>query len=125
MAKNSSTCVVLVLKEYRYYEIGNGESEKPYYSQYAVPSKQFWEEFGEISWKRRFSSDHPFTAVVYDPDSPEIYEGEVELANRNGEIVVLNFEAWSNTYNIFVLIYKKPKISFPKKKVSLLNMDGN
>lgn len=115
---HSSKCVLLVLREAQYHVVGENESEKPYCLRYVVPSKHFKEEFGDIPWHREFNPEHPFTAVVYDPHSPDIHEGSVELENQNCEKVVMNFQAWCNTYNIFVLIYKKPRRSLRKWRVA-------
>ena len=113
---HSSKCVLLILKDCDYH-VCNGNSEKPYRLIYAVPSKKFLEAFGEIPWKTEYDSKHPFTAIVYDPPSSEIYEGEVELENIYGETVKMHFEAWYNSYNIFVLIREKSKTIIPKKRV--------
>ncbi len=118
---HSSTCVLLVLKEAQYYVVGEDEDEreKPYRLLYVVPSNRFETEFGEVCWRKGFDSTHDFTAVVYDPDGPEIFEGRTTVKNGNGERVSMDFQAWSNTYSIFVLIYKKPRTGFFKKRVIL------
>ena len=114
---HSSKCILLILKECKHYNIGNCSSGKPYRLLYTVPSKQFLKEFGEIAWIKEYESDHPYTAVVYDPECPDVYEGEVELKNRRRENVKMNFEAWYNQYNIFILIWEKRRRILPKKQV--------
>ena len=46
-------------------------------------------------------------------------EGEFEIENKNGEEVKVKYEAWSNSYNIFVLIWKKRRLILPRKRILL------
>lgn len=114
---NTSKCILLILRECNYYQVCKGNSEKPYRLIYTVPSKNFLKEFGEINWVREYDSKHQFTAIVHDSQNVEIYEGEVELENKYNETVKMNFEAWSNSYNIFILIWKKQRLIIPPKRV--------
>lgn len=118
VSTNTSVCTLLVMKEGNYNEMIDGMSNKPFLLQYIVPSPPFKEEFGTIKWKRKFSPEHEFVVVAKGLND-NIVKGETILENKNGEKVKLIFEAWSNKYNVFVLIYKKPKISLLKKQVIL------
>ncbi len=93
--------------------------EQAYELLYPVASKKFMVEFGGMPLPDKYYSDHPFTQLVNKPlvVTSDVCEGEIALKNRNGEKVDANFEAWTNSYNLFVLIWRKPKIRLPRKRV--------
>jgi len=116
---NSNSCFLLVMRQCNYTVMHDGSMQLPYQLLYPVASAKFIDEFGGMALPEKFYSDHPFIQPLDDPtvDSSEVYEGEVSLKNRNGEKVDTRFEAWTNTYNLFVLIWKKPKFQLRKKRV--------
>jgi hypothetical protein len=119
VATNSNPCVLLVMRQCQYAELYNGNMEQAYELLYPVASKKFMEEFGGMPLPDKYYSDHPFTHLVNKPliVTSDVYEGEIALKNRNGEKVAANFEAWTNSYNLFVLIWKKPKVRLRKKRI--------
>ena len=93
--------------------------QRPYKFLYAVPSKSFFVEFGEMKLKEKFYHDDPIFDQINAPvdDLQGFVKGEIRLQNINGKPVETTFEAWSNTYNLFVLVCKKERPLFSKRKV--------
>lgn len=117
---NKIECTLLILKKAKYAVLINGNMELPYRLLYSVSSPAFLQEFGELEWwPKHFPDSHPFTAVVNDPDANEIEEGEFKIKNRNSETVDIRYEAWTNSYNVFVLIWKKRRLIIPRKHIIL------
>ena len=116
---NKIECTLLILKKAKYAVLINGNMELPYLLLYSVPSPTFLQEFGDLKWPKHFPDNHPFTAVVNDPDANEIEEGEFKIKNRNDEMVDISYETWTNTYNVFVLIWKKRQLIMPRKHIIL------
>ena len=119
VATNNKSCALLVFRRCGYAEFYNGRMEQPYELLYPVTSKKFLKEFGGMTLPDKYYSDHPFTQLMNGPsiDIKDVYEGEIALKNRNGEKVNVNFEAWTNSYNLFVLIWKKPRITLRRRRV--------
>ncbi len=116
--KHGHSCILLILSECNYQIVCEDGSEKPYRLIYVIPSKKFTKEFGEINWLREYNSSHPFTKVIHDPKADKIVEGEVELVTQDGKRVITDYEAWTNSYNVFVLIKKKQKTFYFEKEVA-------
>jgi hypothetical protein len=51
--------------------------------------------------------------------SSYVHSGDIQLKNINGEKVEGQFEAWSNYYNLFVLMWKKPKMKLLRKRTRI------
>lgn len=120
---HSKSCALLVLRQCNYAELVNGGMDRPYELLYPIVSGRFAEEFAGMAFRDKYYSDHPFIQLVNCPDCSmvDIYEGEILLKNKNREKVEATFEAWSNSYNLFVLIKKKSILRFRKKRVVLAN----
>lgn len=116
---NSKSCVLLIMRQCNYAVMHDGNMELPYRLLYPVASEKFIDEFGGMSLPDLYYSDHPFIQTLDDPnvDSSEVYDGEISLKNRNDEKIATRFEAWTNSYNLFILIWKKPKFQMRKKRV--------
>lgn len=119
VATNREPCLLLILKRCQYTELINGKMVCPYELLYTVASKKFIEEFGGMSLHDKFYSDHPFTNFLNDPLVPVSYvhPGEIALKNINCDKVECQFEAWSNSYNLFVLLWKKPTRRLRRKRI--------
>lgn len=119
VSTNSTCCALLVMRKSDLAEIRSNSMEYPYNLFYPITSKSFRNEFGGVEIPDRYYSNHPFIAPMNNPlySSSDVYEGEVYLLNRNGERVDLKFEGWSNSYNLFVLVWKKDFSLIRKKKV--------
>jgi hypothetical protein len=116
-ATNSAECAMLVLRRSSYAICVNGVLEQCYELMYSVQSQPFQAEFGVFNWDRHYPKDHPFTAVLNDPLSTPITAGDFEILNIVGNRVALYYEAWTNSYNIFVLIWKKQRSITPKSRI--------
>lgn len=118
VATSHTSCTLLILRKCKYAELYNGNMEQPHELLYPVASKKFMEEFGGLSLPDKFYSDHPFTQPI-NPfiNGSSILEGEIALKNINAEKVVVKFETWSNSYNLFVLMWKKPRIKLRKAHI--------
>lgn len=114
---NHSECTLLVLKRAKYSMFIDGKVTAPHRLLYSVSSVPFCEEFGEIQWDKYYAEDHPFLSIINDPFSDDIEEGEFRLLNRRNEKVEMKYEAWTNSYNVFVLIWKKRRIILPKARI--------
>ena len=120
IATHNRSCVLFVFRQCRYTEFYKGSMEQAYQLLYTVPSKSFFAEFGEMNLPDKFYHDDPIFNAIDEPVDKlsDVFEGELELRDMNGSPVDTKFEAWSNTYNLFVLISKKKRVMFSKKRVA-------
>nr|CBX28279.1 hypothetical protein N47_G36030 [uncultured Desulfobacterium sp.] len=119
VATHSKSCALFVMQQCKYSELYKGNMEQPYELLYPVASKKFINEFNGTCIDNKYYSDHPFTQIMNKPivGVADIYDGEILLKNKNGERVDANFEAWTNSYNLFVLIWKKSRFYLYRKRI--------
>lgn len=100
-ASNPRACVVIVTSKPVFAE-GIGFRAR---RQQVIPSQSFAEQFGQLRWPRVFTPDDSIGALL--PVGP--CEGsdkiKISLQDDNGDEFECIAESFSNTYNVFVLIY--------------------
>jgi Zn-dependent peptidase ImmA (M78 family) len=101
VSKNSRACVVLILDPPE-FEDGYGFQAS---LRRVVASEKFIELFGTINWPNKFTPDDEIGAMI--PIAKRRMSGprEVGIKNRNGELCECIGEAFTQSYQVFILIH--------------------
>ncbi len=101
VAKNPRDCIVLVLNPPELIE-GDGFQAG---LRRAVSSPSFQEKFGDLDWPDYFTPDDEIGAMVPVGGHRMSWPREISLVDRNGTRHKCLAEAFTNTYQVFILIH--------------------
>jgi hypothetical protein len=115
VSKNNRACAVLILDPPQLTE-GYG-----FYVclRRVITSDSFIEQFGEISWPEKFTPDDEIGMMVPFGGRRMSKPREIGIINQNGDLCDCIAEAFTNTYQVFILICSYKTIT---RKIILPNL---
>ena len=100
-ARNTRSCVVLVTGR---PILRHGDGFRARFCQ-AIPSPSFVAQFGKLAWPHVFTPDDQIGALLPIPACQGSGKQTISLSDLNGDRLECIAESYSNSYNVFVLIY--------------------
>lgn len=110
VSKHQSACAVLVL-EMPTFAQGHGFVAK---SRRAVPSPQFTEKFGKHKWLEEYTPDDQIGQIVPLGKARSSGVRELVLTDDNGDEHEFLAEAFTNTYQVFILLHHRRDLTAKK-----------